>query len=53
MLLNGEFHEKGVNLSNRLVMAPMATASAKENGEVSDELLSYYAEKREVDILVW
>lgn len=32
-------------LNNRLVMPPMATAKANEDGTVSDELCKYYAEK--------
>lgn len=36
---------KGMKLSNRLVMPPMATTKAGENGEVSQELLHYYDEK--------
>ena len=34
-----------LNLHNRLVMPPMATAKAKDNGEVSEDILSYYDEK--------
>jgi len=34
-----------IQLSNRLVMPPMATSKALPNGEVSQEILDYYADK--------
>lgn len=36
-----------LQLTNRLVMPPMATSKAKSNGQVSQEILDYYAEKSE------
>ncbi|WP_047154675.1 NADH-dependent flavin oxidoreductase [Aneurinibacillus tyrosinisolvens] len=35
----------GVELKNRIVMAPMTNTSALDNGEVSDEELAYYRER--------
>lgn len=34
-----------LTLSNRLVMPPMATAKAEADGQVSQAILDYYAEK--------
>ncbi|WP_315118661.1 NADH:flavin oxidoreductase [uncultured Clostridium sp.] len=34
-----------LTLSNRLIMPPMATAKAKQDGDISNELLEYYKEK--------
>ena len=39
------FKLKNLTLKNRIIMPPMATAKAKENGEVSEEILNYYDEK--------
>lgn len=39
------FKLKNLTLKNRIIMPPMATAKAKENGEVSEEVLNYYDEK--------
>lgn len=36
---------KSLNLANRLVMPPLATAKAEDDGSVSKQLLDYYAEK--------
>ncbi len=36
---------RSMNLANRLVMPPMATAKAEPDGKVSRALLDYYAEK--------
>lgn len=36
-----------LELNNRLVMPPMATAKSQSNGKVSDEILNYYKEKSE------
>lgn len=36
---------RSMNLANRLVMPPMATAKAEADGNVSQALLDYYAEK--------
>ena len=36
---------KNLNLPNRLVMPPMATAKADESGHVTDEVCSYYQER--------
>ncbi|MHB1651959.1 MAG: NADH:flavin oxidoreductase [Desulfitobacteriaceae bacterium] len=38
-------HAGPLHLSNRLVMPPMATSKALPNGEVSQDILEYYAEK--------
>jgi NADPH2 dehydrogenase len=34
-----------LNLCNRLVMPPMATAKAKADGKITSEQISYYGEK--------
>ena len=34
---------RSMNLANRLVMPPMATAKAEPDGKVSQALLDYYA----------
>ena len=36
-----------LKLNNRLVMPPMATSKALPDGEVSQEILDYYADKSE------
>ncbi len=36
---------RSMNLANRLVMPPMATAKAEPDGQVSKELLGYYEDK--------
>lgn len=38
----------GAILNNRIVMAPMVTFSGVNNGEVSDELLAYFARRSKV-----
>ncbi len=38
---------KNINLKNRVIMPPMATAKADENGHVTDEIINYYIEKTE------
>lgn len=38
------FNVKNLTLKNRIILPPMATSKAKENGEVSPEILSYYHE---------
>ena len=38
-------HAKNLDLKNRLVMPPMATAKCTEQGHVTDPLLDYYREK--------
>jgi NADPH2 dehydrogenase len=45
--LSKPLEASSLKLANRLVMAPMATAKAQEDGKVSQELLDYYAEKSE------
>lgn len=35
----------GVEVKNRIVMAPMTTTASHENGEVSDEEVAYYQER--------
>lgn len=37
--------KRGVELSNRVMMAPMTNFASHENGEVSDEELAYYRER--------
>lgn len=44
-LLNSPIKLGPIDLPNRLVMPPMATAKSQANGEVSQELCAYYAEK--------
>ena len=39
------FDLKNLTLKNRIILPPMATAKAKENGEISQEILDYYDEK--------
>ena len=39
------FRVKGLELKNRLVMAPMHTKFASESGEVTDRLIAYLAER--------
>ena len=36
---------KHLSLDNRLVMPPMATAKADENGRVTDAVCDYYRER--------
>jgi len=36
---------RNLNLKNRIVLPPMATAKALEDGSISEEILSYYDEK--------
>ncbi|EQB87846.1 hypothetical protein M918_06835 [Clostridium sp. BL8] len=36
---------KKIELTNRLVMPPMATAKSQGDGKVSEEILNYYQEK--------
>ncbi|MGG5373174.1 NADH:flavin oxidoreductase [Enterococcus sp. AZ196] len=44
-LLNSPIQIGRLEIVNRLVMPPMATAKSQENGEVTRELCEYYAEK--------
>lgn len=44
-IINTPIHIKNTELHNRLVMPPMATAKAEDNGGVSEQLCEYYAEK--------
>ncbi|MBO0410480.1 NADH:flavin oxidoreductase [Enterococcus hulanensis] len=44
-LLTSPINIGQLELSNRLTMPPMATAKSNENGEVTQELCDYYAEK--------
>lgn len=39
------FDNEKINLKNRLVMPPMATAKAYDDGRVSQDILDYYEEK--------
>ncbi len=39
------FKLKNLTLKNRIILPPMATSKAGENGEISDDILSYYDEK--------
>ncbi len=43
--LNQYLDVKGHRIANRLVMPPMATARADENGQVTEKVLDYYSEK--------
>ena len=36
---------KGLELRNRIVMPPMGTNFATENGEVTERMINYYAER--------
>ena len=40
-----EVKAKNIILKNRIIMPPMATAKADENGHISKEILDYYDEK--------
>ncbi|HBE79955.1 MAG TPA: NADH oxidase [Firmicutes bacterium] len=44
-LLLKSLQVRSLSLTNRLVMPPMATAKAKLDGKVSQEILDYYGEK--------
>lgn len=44
-ILNSTFQIHGVNLSNRLVMPPMASGKAGQDGSVLPELCAYYDQK--------
>lgn len=44
-LLNTPIKIGNLDLKNRLVMPPMATAKSSENGEVTSQLCDYYGEK--------
>ena len=45
MKLSQELKSKNINFKNRVVMPPMATAKADENGHITDEILNYYEKK--------
>ncbi|MDU2384414.1 MAG: NADH:flavin oxidoreductase, partial [Finegoldia magna] len=45
MKLSQELKSKNINFKNRVIMPPMATAKADENGHITDEILNYYEEK--------
>lgn len=47
MKLSQELKSKNINFKNRVIMPPMATAKADENGHITDEILNYYEEKTE------
>ena len=40
-----EIKAKNIDFKNRIIMPPIATAKADENGHISQELLDYYEEK--------
>lgn len=44
-IINTPMSIKNTEICNRLVMPPMATAKAEDNGKVSEQLCEYYAEK--------
>lgn len=44
-ILYEPFHLKGMELKNRLVMAPMHTKFASESGEVTDRMIAYLEER--------
>ena len=39
-----EIKAKNIDFKNRIIMPPMATAKADENGHISKEILDYYEE---------
>lgn len=43
--INSPLELKNLHLHNRLVMPPMATAKAEEDGRISKDILDYYSEK--------
>lgn len=43
--LNTPFEIKGMEIRNRIVMPPMATAKSESNGKVTEKLCEYYDEK--------
>ena len=45
MKINDRVKEKNIEFKNRVVMPPMATAKADDNGYVTEEILKYYEEK--------
>jgi 2,4-dienoyl-CoA reductase-like NADH-dependent reductase (Old Yellow Enzyme family) len=45
MFLNELLKDSKLTLKNRLVMPPMATSKAEDDGRISKEILSYYDEK--------
>lgn len=47
MKLSQGLKSKNINFKNRVIMPPMATAKADENGHIKDEILNYYEEKTE------
>lgn len=47
MKLSQELKSKNINFKNRVIMPPMATAKADENGHITDEILNYYEDKTE------
>lgn len=47
MKLSQELKSKNINFKNRVIMPPMATAKADENGHITDGILNYYEEKTE------
>lgn len=44
---------RGVDLSDRLVMPPMASGKPNPDGTVSDSLVEYYKEKSQGGYLAW
>ena len=40
-----ELEARNISFKNRIIMPPMATAKADENGHISKEILDYYEEK--------
>lgn len=45
MKLFEELKAKNISFKNRIIMPPMATAKADDNGNVSQDILDYYEEK--------
>lgn len=45
MKLFDQVQAKNISFKNRIIMPPMATAKADENGHISKEILDYYKEK--------
>ena len=45
MKINDKIKVKNIEFKNRVIMPPMATAKADEQGHITDEILDYYFEK--------
>ncbi len=45
MKITDKVISKNISLKNRVIMPPMATAKADENGRVTDDIINYYVDK--------